>query len=96
MNLLIAAVMLMTIGGCLAQGLLALAPTWLVILSLCLTAVPIGLARFRVIQNAVRLGSRADDPAGQTALARQICRDHLACFGSIFFFLVLQITYSLI
>ncbi|HXK21919.1 MAG TPA: hypothetical protein VMS55_04485 [Myxococcota bacterium] len=59
--------------------------------SLALAAGPIALAALRVVPNAVRLGSRADPLARQSALARSICRDHLVCLAGIVAFLALQL-----
>jgi hypothetical protein len=58
-------------------------------LALCI--VPAALALVRVVPNAVRLGQRRDDPAVQSALARGICRDHLACLALIGAFTALQV-----
>ena len=59
--------------------------------SLALVGGPIALAALRVVPNAVRLGSRADPPARQSALARSICRDHLVCLAGIAAFLAVQL-----
>ncbi len=59
--------------------------------SLVLCAAPAALAAARVVPNAVRLGARKDDAATQSALARVICRDHLACFASIAAFIALRL-----
>lgn len=92
MNVLIAAVMLLTILGCIIQLILGRDPRWAAGASLALSSVPILLARIRIIGNAVRLGARQDDPAGQSDLARGICRDHLACLGAIALFIGLQLS----
>jgi len=60
-------------------------------LSLLLAAVPVGLALVRVVPNAMRLGSRRDSIAEQSALARGIWRDHLFCLATIAGFLALQL-----
>jgi hypothetical protein len=91
MNFLIAAVMLSTVFGCLVQLFAGRAPLWAGAVSLVLSAIPIGLARIRVIQNAIRLGRRSDLQEVQSELARTICRDHLACFVAILLFVGLQI-----
>lgn len=95
MNLLIAVVMLLTILGCIVQLAMGRDPRWLSGVSLALGSVPILLARFRIIGNAVRLGSREDDAATQSDLARSICRDHLACFAAIALFIGLQLSMAL-
>lgn len=65
---------------------------WLArVASLALCAAPAALAAARVVPNAVRLGARADDAATQSALARGICRDHLACLASIAAFIALRL-----
>ncbi len=67
------------------------APRWASLLSLALAAAPIVLAVRRVLPNAVRLGGRGDPVAVQSALARQICRDHLVCLAAIAAFLAVQL-----
>lgn len=67
------------------------APRWASLLSLALVAAPIVLAVRRVLPNAVRLGGRGDPVAVQSALARQICRDHLFCLAAIAAFLAVQL-----
>ena len=59
--------------------------------ALTILVPPVALALTRVVPNAVRLGSRRDDPATQTSLARAICRDHLVCLASISAFLALEL-----
>jgi hypothetical protein len=66
-------------------------PRWLAGVSLLLAGGPVLLALLRVVPNAVRLGSRADPPAQQSALARSICRDHLLCLAGILAFVGLQL-----
>lgn len=66
-------------------------PRWLALASLVLAGGPVLLALLRVVPNAVRLGSRADDVAQQSALARGICRDHLLCLAGILAFVALQL-----
>jgi hypothetical protein len=58
-----------------------------------LAGAPIGLALTRTVRNAVRLGSRSDDAARQSRLARAICRDHLLCAGCMLAFIVLWVVY---
>jgi len=62
--------------------------------ALALVAAPVGLAVARVFPNAVRLGTRADAPEVQSALAHAICRDHLVCLAAVAGFLVLQLVAS--
>jgi hypothetical protein len=66
-------------------------PGWVGLVSLPLLGGPILLAMVRVYPNAVRLGTRADTPLQQAALARSICRDHFLCLGGVLVFLALQL-----
>jgi hypothetical protein len=86
---LIGGVMLLTLAGVLAQ--VARGPRGVGLLSLPLVAGPVLLALWRVLPNAVRLGSRRDSPADQSALARAICRDHLLCLAGMLAFLAVQL-----
>jgi len=61
------------------------------VISLFLFGVPALLALLRVYPNAVRLGSRADSAAKQSALARAIHRDHLLCLVAMLSFVGLQL-----
>lgn len=91
MNRLIALVMLATIvaiGVEVAQGL---EPAWLPWTTLALAVVSIGLAGGRTVPSAVRLGTRRDDLATQSRLARTILGDHLVCLVCISVGLVLQL-----
>jgi hypothetical protein len=58
--------------------------------SLALCGVPIALALWRVFPNAIRLGRRIDDHAGQSVLARSIAVDHLLCLAAMLGFLALR------
>jgi len=58
-------------------------------LALCLA--PAALAGLRIVPDAVRLGTRKDDSAQQSALARGICLFHVACFAAIAAFLALRV-----
>jgi len=91
MSLLVAVVMLTTVGGALVQlvrGDAALASR-AAALVLCVT--PIVLAQRRVFPNAVRLGARTESPVAEDALAREIARAHVACFAAMLGFVALQI-----
>ena len=68
-------------------------PRWVALASLLLCGGPVILA-VRVVRNAVRLGSRTDSLATQSALARSICRDHLLCLAGIVSFIALQLLAS--
>jgi hypothetical protein len=52
-------------------------------LSLVLAVVPIGVAAFSTVPQAVRLGARRDSLDVRAAAARSICAQHLFCLGSI-------------
>lgn len=60
-------------------------------LALALCCVPIVLALRRVFPNAIRLGARSDSELQQSALARSIARDHVACFGAMLAFVAIQL-----
>jgi hypothetical protein len=94
MNRLVATVMLATLAAIvveIADGGVPSAAAWV---SLALAAMPIGLVAARTVPNAVRLGTRADDPERQSALARTIFREHVFCFASIAALVALQLSYS--
>jgi hypothetical protein len=91
---LVALAMAVTAGAAVVAALRAFrtgAPLELHAAAFVLVAAPAALALFRVVPNAVRLGSRRDPPEIQTALARGICRDHLFCLASITAFVALQV-----
>jgi hypothetical protein len=91
MNRLVAAVMVLTLAALvteLAKG----GHTAAALVSLALAAVAIGLAGTRVVPRAVRLGTRRDDAARQSALARSIFRDHCVCAACIAAMLAVQLT----
>ena len=69
-------------------------PGWLVLLSVVLAGTPILLAVTRTVPNAARLGSRSGSPTDQSALARSIWRDHLACAVCMLAFLALWVVYE--
>jgi hypothetical protein len=85
---LVMAVLLGDLGFRLSAGDV---PIWLLTAAAALAGVPVGLAMLRTVPNAVRLGTRADDMARQSWLARAICRDHLFCLGSMSAFLVVWV-----
>lgn len=92
MNRLIAAVMLVTVGGAAYAWARGAGPRWRARAALLSAALPVGLAALRVVPNAVRLGTRADSLDIQSQLARCVCYDHLICFAAIGVFLALQLT----
>jgi hypothetical protein len=91
---LVALAMFVTAGAALVAALRAFragAPALVHVAAFALVAAPAALALVRVVPNAVRLGARRDGPEIQSALAREICRDHLLCLASIAAFVALQI-----
>ena len=72
MNRLIAAFMLVTLAGIVAEIVTEDVPAWMGWASLALAAPSILLAATRTLPSAIRLGSRQDSVERQTALARSI------------------------
>lgn len=64
-------------------------PGWLLAPSAVLAGGPILLALTRTVPNAVRLGRRTGSPAEQSALARAVFTDHVACAAGMLALLVL-------
>ena len=91
MNRLVAAAMVATVAALVVELVDRVGPAWMHWSSLALAAAPIGLAGTRTVPNAVRLGTRADEPEQQSALAHSILRDHLFCFGAIAALLAVQL-----
>ena len=91
MNLLIGAVMIATVLGTVAALFRGDAPLGWRVAALILSSLPIALAQRRVFPNAVRLGARSDTPERQSALARKIARDHVACFAAMLGFVAIQL-----
>lgn len=91
MSRLIAAVMGIGVVTCVAALFVGGGALLLRLLALTLLAGPVGLAATRVVPDAVRLGSRKDEPATQSALARRICRDHLVCLAGIAGFIAVEL-----
>lgn len=54
-------------------------------------ALPISLALFRVVPNAVRLGSRTDSFGIQSELARSIFYEHVGCLLAILVVTAIQL-----
>lgn len=88
---LIAAVMAALLGLLGVHAVIGDAPGWLLVVSAALAGGPILLALGRTVPNAVRLGSRRDDPAEQSRLARAVYRDHLICLAGMTAFLLLWV-----
>ncbi|SON63078.1 hypothetical protein MSIMFI_04608 [Mycobacterium simulans] len=95
MNWLIALVMVILLGALTFEGLRGYQLEWLLPTSAGLAGVPVILALLHTVPCAVRLGKRLDSSAEQSRLARSICRDHLACAGCMFTFLVLWVGHTL-
>jgi hypothetical protein len=93
MNRLVAATMLATLVAVIAEIVAGVDERWVPWASLALLAPAIGLAGAHTVPSAVRLGTRADPPARQSALARSICRDHVLCAGAIASLLALQLAF---
>src|SRR2546428_999699 len=91
MSYLVGLVMLATMGGTLTQLFVGPGPFPIRLAALALCGVPIVTARARTVPNAVRLAARTDSVDDQKALARPICRDHLAFFPSIAAFAAIQL-----
>jgi hypothetical protein len=91
MNRLVALTMLATAAGIVVELVEGLDPAWLPWTTLAMAVVPIGLAGSRTVPFAVRLGTRQDDRATQSTLARRIYGDHLFCLACISVGLVLQL-----
>jgi len=91
MNLLIGVVMVATVLGAVAALFRGSAALGWRATALILGALPIALAQRRVFPSAVRLGARSDSPEQQSALARTIARDHVACFAAMLGFVAIQL-----
>ena len=63
----------------------------MVITSAILAWFPVLLALLRTVPNAVGLGTRVDETAKQTRLARAIFRDHVVCLVCIGAFVALRV-----
>jgi hypothetical protein len=94
MSRLIAAVMLATLAGVLAEVAAGGRRAWVSWASLALAAAPILLAGTRTVPSAVRLGARRDPVSSQSALARSICREHVFCAASMAGVLVAQLGFG--
>lgn len=92
---LIAAVMVLLLAALVVEAVFGDSPRWLIAISVLLAGVPIGLALFRTVPNAVRLGRRAGDPAEQTRLARAVFADHVLCAVGMGLFVALWVFRSL-
>jgi hypothetical protein len=91
MNRLIAVVMLLTVLIIVIEIVFGAYHWWIEWISLVAAVSAIGLARFRTIPNASRLGKASDSPEEQSRLARRIYKDHLYCLAAMTLVLVLQL-----
>jgi hypothetical protein len=94
MNRLIAAVMLGTLAAIAVEIAEDAQHGWAAWASLALALAAITLAAIHTVPSAVRLGTRSDSSASQSALARSICRDHLLCASAIAALLALQLAFA--
>jgi hypothetical protein len=94
MNRLIATVMLATLAAIAVEIASGDQEGWVGPVSLALALPPIALAGGRVVPRAVRLGTRADPPERQSALARSIFRGHVFCATAIAGLLVVQLAFA--
>ncbi|MHB8235559.1 MAG: hypothetical protein ACYDHT_12990 [Solirubrobacteraceae bacterium] len=92
MNRLVATVMLATNAAVVVEIANEDVPVAVAWVSLALALAPVALVASRTVPNAVRLGTRTDTIARQSALARAICREHVLCFISIAALLALQLS----
>jgi hypothetical protein len=94
MNRLIAMVMLGTLAAIVVEIASGDGEAWIAPVSLALAVAPIALAGARVVPSAVRLGTRADPPERQSALARAIFRGHVFCAAGIAALLAVQLAFA--
>ena len=90
MNYLIAAVMLILLAALAFRWVDD--PGWPLVIPTALAGAPILLAGLHTVPSAKRLGSRLDTSAGQSRLARAICRDHLLCLTAMSGFIAVWVT----
>jgi hypothetical protein len=93
MNRLVAAVMLATLTGIVAEIVRGDGQRWASSASLALALPAVALAASHTVPSAVRLGARIDTLERQSSLARAICRDHLLCASAIAAVLALQLAF---
>ncbi len=94
MNRLIALVMLATLAAIVVELASGQQPDWVPWASLALAVSPIALAGAHTVPSAVRLGTRRDPVARQSALAHSICCEHLFCALCIAALLVVQLGFA--
>lgn len=91
MNRLVAAAMLVTLAALVAEIAGGDDPAWSEWASLALTGAAVVRAGSHTVPGAVRLGTRQDPPAAQSALARGIFADHVFCLAAIATMVTLQL-----
>jgi hypothetical protein len=91
MGRLVALVMLALLISLAVQAVRGDAPVWASVVSFVGALTGIGLAAARVFGAARRLGTRADPPDVQSALARGILSDHIVCFAGMATVLAVQL-----
>jgi hypothetical protein len=91
MGRLVTLVMLATVAAIVAGIVRREGPLWASGASLAAAVVGMGLALFRTVRNAVRLGAATDPPDVRTTLARRILADHLISLAAMSVVLALQI-----
>ena len=94
MGRLISLVMLVTVTAIVIEIVRCEGPSWASGASLAAALVGMGLALFRTVRNAVRLGAASDPPEVRTTLARRILADHLISQAAMSLVLALQIAFS--
>lgn len=94
MNRLVALVMLATLAAIVVEIAAGQHPLWASWASLAVTIAPIALAGAHTVPSAVRLGTRRDPTASQSALATSILREHVLCALAIATLLVLQLAFA--
>jgi hypothetical protein len=94
MSRLIGVVMVVFLGALGFRAVRGHDPGWLIAVSTVLAGAPILLAATHTVPNAVRLGSRSGSPGTQTALARSVWRDHVACAACMLAFLMLWVVHD--
>lgn len=91
MNRLVAFAMLATLAAVVVEIAKGTGEAWLGWVSLALTLAPVLLAGGQTVPSAVRLGSRRDDLATQSRLARRVLGEHVFCFVSIACLIAVQL-----
>ena len=91
MNRLIATAMAATVAAIVVQIAKGEDAAWLGWVSLALALSAIVLAGARTVPSAVRLGTRRDEPAEQSRLARAVLAQHVYCFAAIACVIALQL-----